>query len=174
MKNIMMISGRAGAGKDTLGKMFSYKRVAFADILKDSVSKRFSIDRNLLDTQHGKSLKYNEENTNRQILMEYATEMRIKDINYWCKAVVDTINEDASDNFVITDFRYPNEFDYISKNVKNSKVSTILVIRSDAQVINHHSETSLNDFKFDHIIYNENTIKEFEQNFRKILLSIKT
>lgn len=51
---VIMTSGYAGSGKDTLGHImasaFGFKRIAFADKLKDIVSEQWNLDRSKLDS----------------------------------------------------------------------------------------------------------------------------
>jgi len=55
---IVMLSGWAGSGKDTLAKQMideiSYSRVAFADVLKDMVAEQYDITRESLDDRDQK------------------------------------------------------------------------------------------------------------------------
>lgn len=57
---VVAVSGWAGSGKDTLAnlliKTYGFKRIGFADPLKDTVAEQFGFDRASLDDQNQKNL----------------------------------------------------------------------------------------------------------------------
>lgn len=61
---VVAVSGWAGSGKDTLAntliKDYGFKRVGFADPLKDTVAEQFGFDRASLDDQNQKNLPLKE------------------------------------------------------------------------------------------------------------------
>ena len=60
MKNILLLSGWKGSGKDSLASIlcnkFGYKRIAFADKLKDAISRDYNIDRSIFDDRVKKEM----------------------------------------------------------------------------------------------------------------------
>lgn len=166
MKQILLISGKAGSGKDLVASMLpGWKRVAFADILKDQVSSEFDIDRLSLDTQAGKAEVNHLGITNRRLLINYGTFKRSRDVNYWVKGVRYLITDNNWENIVIPDFRFPNEFEYLKKRLPKSEyvIKTLLIDRNSCIRINDPTETSLVDFNFNFTIHNNSSIEELKK-----------
>ncbi|MFA7127590.1 MAG: hypothetical protein WC136_00300 [Sphaerochaeta sp.] len=62
---------------------------------------------------------------------------------------------DKNKDYIISDFRFPVEFEEISKNHKTCTVKVLGKNMNDVDKYDtHSSETALNDFKFDYIINN--------------------
>ena len=88
-KQIILLSGKNGSGKDTIGyfltKKFDYERIAFADALKDEVyheySSLFEFSRNDLDTN--KEMILSTGYTLRKLIIQYATLRREYDKDVW-------------------------------------------------------------------------------------------
>jgi hypothetical protein len=59
-------------------------------------------------------------------------------------------------NWIITDTRFPNE----AKAIKDKGGIVIRVVRGEASPTVHVSETALDSWDFDHVIYNNGTIEE--------------
>jgi len=165
---VVMLSGYMQSGKDTVGdylcKKYRFTRYAFADILKDEVSKLFDIDRHLLDTQEGKAkIITNSEGENqciRNILIEHGQERRRQDINYWVKLVKQKILDDKCTRVVITDWRFPNEHDELQNVLSNNdyKVYSWRICRWIEPPLIDISELALDTFYFDHVLQNRGTL----------------
>jgi hemerythrin len=184
VKYFIFISGEIKSGKDTVGNYivntYKYKRYAFADEMKNQVSKIFKIERSLLDTHEGKNqiinstssveptqlVKNDNIRTVRDVLIEYANMKRGENINYWVEYLKDKIIQDDSSHIVITDWRFLNEYETMKKLFTNSVFITINIKRKNN--INLYStcisETSLKDFQFDHIINNDDGIQSLYRN----------
>jgi hypothetical protein len=67
--------------------------------------------------------------------------------------------EPSVSNWIITDMRYRNEFE----RVKSEGGITIRINSNRAKIIDHISETDLDDEKFDFVIDNSGTIEELEE-----------
>ena len=163
-KVIYLTGGKAGSGKDTMAdylcKNYGCKRLAYADALKDYTSEKYNIDRNLFDTQEGKMkvIKVNDsELTIRQLLINVSLEKKINNENLWIDIVIQKILDSDNEFIVISDFRYPAEYYELTKKFDN--VSTIKIVRNNVNLINDHSETALDAFDFDCIIYNNSDLK---------------
>lgn len=169
-KKILMICGYRTTGKDSLfekfigkndHKWFVYKkhsvpvlskiitqkekitRYAFADELKKEVG---------IITQDKDTIKYNNLSA-RDIYINYAKEKRSQDINYFCRKVYLKMIEDIDTNiFVITDFRYYNEHEYICG--RYNKCFTIRVFRQDVVIPPEdvESEHQLDNFLTDYLL----------------------
>ena len=131
MKKIILLSGYLKSGKDLVGEYlvekYNYKRLAFADSLKHEVSSLYKIPLEDTFTQHGKAKKitllkkcgdYVDESkqTIRQILIDHGMFRRSQDPNYWIHKVKQDINTSNHDKFVITDCRFPNEFNVLNND----------------------------------------------------------
>lgn len=174
--NIIMLAGKAGSGKDTLANYlidkYSYTRYAFADYLKKKVSYKYNIPIDKLHTQEGKrsNIEINGSVYKlRDLLIKEALDKRMDNENYWVNIVLKEIknNDIRQNNIVISDFRYPNE--YYTLNRYFSNITTINIIREISENIDDKSETSLDNFLFDYIIENNDTIENLYNHFDNII-----
>lgn len=152
--SIIMLRGFSHSGKDFIGKIlcekYGYNRYAFADSLKKLVANEFNYPLEKLHTQEGKLeicktdiLK----RTYRQILIDEALRMRYIDAGvfakYCCQDILDLIS--IPDKIVITDWRYPNEIEIVSKMFSTHRVIPVLIKRigQDKSPIQDKSEYQL-------------------------------
>lgn len=126
---VVMVSGLAGAGKDTLGEalatMGGFVRVAFADGLKTLVAQEFGIDVQVLHTQEGKAARVHpgscstDTRTWRDVLIQVGRRERERDPEVFARLAVQTmvqIQESAvPPRFVVTDFRFPLEWEVMER-----------------------------------------------------------
>lgn len=174
---ILLISGKANSGKDTVANYlvnnFSFIKFAFADELKFFVSKKYNIDKSLLFSQQGKKKLVTDTLTVRDVLIKEAMSKKLQDNNYWVNIIIEKISKlDNKKNIVISDFRFPNEFSELSKLYSN--VITINVIRDKgSENINDISETSLQDFSFDYKLNNNSTLENLYKNTDNLLQKIE-
>jgi len=163
-----MIAGKAGSGKDTaadyLRDLYSYNKLAFADTLKDFVAQKYSINKELMYSQHGKRTVINGI-TVRELLIKEANAKKNDYPNFWIDQLLHKISILKSRmfrKFVISDFRFINEFNELNI-LDDTNITTILIDRNDnvGKYINDPSETSLDDFQFNFIVKNNSTIDEF-------------
>ena len=127
---IIGICGLIGSGKGTVADQLvkkDYKKISFADKLKDGVSTIFGWDRLLLegDTRESRewrevpdafwSKELNKEVTPRLVLQLFGTDcMRMGfDDNIWVNLVKKEILDNPDQNYVIPDVRFPNEIDMV-------------------------------------------------------------
>lgn len=160
--SIFLIGGKAGSGKDTIAlhlvNNYSFIKFAFADVLKEYVSNKYKINIRLMNTQIGKkTIIYinNQKTTIRDLLIKEAMEHRDIDENYWINIVLKKLSKldnNTHHKIVISDFRFPNEYYELCKVYEH--VTAINVERNECENINNISETSLNNFLFDHTIKN--------------------
>lgn len=154
------LSGYAQSGKDSTGAVLveehGFKRLAFADALKDVL-----YDLNPLtsavphkgiiaaDIQHwvdAKGWEWTKANTEaRAYLQRLGVAARDHiDPLAWVNAVIRQVNDDG--NYVVTDVRFPNEFEAIHE--MGGEVWR--VVRLDHQPPNQHiSEVALDGYDFD-------------------------
>ena len=183
---IVMISGKAGSGKDTIANFFkdeliaSNKRVLimhFADLVKYYATQYFNWD--------------GEKNeAGRSLLQEIGTTvMRGRYPEYWAEIIgkfIDayTIPEHSFfDYIIIPDWRFINEYEivYDYAAIQNNETITIRIERYDdaglkwknpnmtSDQLNHISECELDNFAFNWIIENRGTLEDLENSVNEIL-----
>ena len=167
-RTIIMVSGYAGSGKDTISNFFvsnrQFVRVAFADSLKEFCSSKYKIDIKKFHTQEGKASLYekNENMTLRDILIDEAYNQRRDDPNFFVNLVINKI-KNLNHDVVISDFRYLNEYYNIKREFSNNfKIKTLHVDRPKISVCDEESEHQLDEFKFDYHVTNNTTIGDLQ------------
>lgn len=183
---IIMVSGKAGSGKDTIANFFkdeliaSNKRVLvmhFADLVKYYATQYFNWD--------------GEKNeAGRNLLQEIGTTvMRGRYPEYWAEIIgkfIDayTIPEHSFfDYILIPDWRFINEYEvvYDYAAIQNNETITIRIERYDdaglkwknpnmtSDQLNHISECELDNFAFNWIIENRGTLEDLKNSVNEIL-----
>ena len=131
------------------------KQVSFAQPLKDMVIKKLGmpVDTDIeaikdqpLSEEFRQS--YSKGTTFRDVLIEVAKEGRLQDPDYWCKSAF-APNLSSPIPIMVTDWRYPNEKDFVAKL---AKVITIRVFRKEVPVPTTESEIQLNADQTDYIL----------------------
>lgn len=151
---IILISGKAEAGKDVLAKklarefsMLNPRVLHFAEPLKE-LCKLFGWDGN-------------KNEIGRDMLQFFGSGARKFDVNFWVKTLHESIIKLMRFHFkcfIVADCRYPNEINYFKD--RYSKVFTIRIERPDHQNAltqeqrEHPSECSLDDYEFDYTLLN--------------------
>ena len=124
---IIGICGLIGGGKGTVGdilvEQYGFKKLSFADKLKDAVADMFDWDRELLEGITDKSREWREQRddfwsketgrkiTPRLVLQEFGTDCMRKGFfdGIWVSMVKQEIMQNPTQNYVIPDVRFPNE-----------------------------------------------------------------
>lgn len=172
---IIAVSGKARAGKDLLASIAAphgFKKLAFADPLKERVRKDFGLSLEQTDgalkeavTNYQKppygldDMYHTRYWTPREIMIEYGQFFRQFDKNFWVNQVINTICKENTlvqlatfkeSNYIITDCRFPNEIEALrnigSFTVRLERHSDRDNLVSDATKSNI-SETALDDYK---------------------------
>jgi hypothetical protein len=178
MKKIFMISGYMQSGKDLIGayliESFNFERFAFADSLKDEVASIYDINRDLMDTGFGKEQKTKYNGTVREILIRHGNYRRSIDSYYWSNKTLEQIKKSKSNNFVVTDFRFPDEYLCLKERttIDEFEIFTIRVNRYCYTTIPDISETSLDQFKFSLIVENYGSKSELYTKIRNFTETI--
>lgn len=201
MKNIISVSGRIGSGKDTIADHlilnYNYKKMSFAESLKDVVSSVFGWDRKLLDGSTKESREWREQVdpwwakrldmpnlTPRWVLQYWGTEVGRQHFHtdIWVASLENKLLT-VSDKIVITDARFFNELDMIN----NSNGYLIRVERgpipdwyetasrinhnlSDEELSVHPSEFRSVGYPYHEIISNDSSLDDL---YNKIDLIVK-
>lgn len=145
---IIGIQGLIGSGKDTIANHlvsnYGYKRIAFADKLKDILAVMFSWDRKLLegDTQESRLWRNQidhwwasklgiPEFTPRMALQKVGTELIRNHFHseFWIIQVEREIQQNPDTNYVICDLRFENEI----QSVRNMNGKLIRVTRTEPE-----------------------------------------
>lgn len=170
---IIMISGKAGHGKDTFATILKEQLVNdtkkvliihFGDPVKDALTRYYNWDGK--KDEHGRAM-----------LQRLGTEiLRHAYPTYWAEIIAKFISATAQDwdYVLIPDLRFYNEFETVCKY--NTNVCTIRVNRFDNQgklYYNtnmtdeqrcHISECALDDFNFNYIIENRSDIDALRES----------
>jgi hypothetical protein len=174
---VIWLSGYAGAGKDTMAsilwKKYDLQRVAFADSLKDFVAVKYGLERSLCDTPEGKnSLDVRTGKTVRELLIADSAEAKKENINIFASYVLDKINTSKQRGFVISDWRYPHEYEYIKSNMPEAEHICIRITRPGLQSLADPSEHALDNWMFHKEIIN-NSLKLLEKDIVNFLATYK-
>jgi hypothetical protein len=181
---VLAISGWKGSGKDTLANYLiehhGFKRIAFADPLKDAVAKEFNIPRhwcdepvmkelplrqypaqardkfssNICNFMHKEFPVYDDARaywTPRALCILKGSTMRAVDPDYWVKQAVAQMKPDGL--YVITDLRYRNEATTLRQCVGEA-LTTVRINRFADSPSSDPSERDLDAFEFDRYIDN--------------------
>ena len=124
---IIGVCGLIGGGKGTVGDILvqnhGFKKISFADKLKDAVALMFDWDRDLVEGITYESRQWREkkddfwsketgrEITPRLVLQEFGTECMRKGFfdGIWVSMVKNEILKNPNQNYVVPDVRFPNE-----------------------------------------------------------------
>jgi len=193
---IIGISGKKNSGKSTVSEILNKKGFyldSFAATVKDIASLLFSYPREKLEGNTVEDRLWREredENLSkflgksfspRNALTLIGTEFGRDMIheNIWIKTVFDRYEQSLNPNLVITDVRFPNEFDSIKlyKLYKNIPVFNIRISRPGVPTSEHISETALDEKdlngEFDYYIINDGSKIDLEEKINLILDDIK-
>ena len=152
---IIGLVSRAHGGKDTVGdhlvKNHGFKRVAFADKLKEHLIKHFGFTEEDVNVTKDEFYRKCAQGLGECVRSEV-------DKDYWIHAALDSIDDE--DNIVFTDVRYLNE----AKTIKYLGGFLIRIVRpgskdSISHGKDHVSETEQSNIEVDRIICNVSTIE---------------
>lgn len=154
-KKLILLSAKAGSGKTYIANLLmnrGWYHIAIADVLKKRVSLILGVDENVFHNKKERS--YKGDITYRDLLIKYAKIIKSRDQDHFVRKAIEKINK-HNDLVVISDVRYPHEVDYIRNNVKDYDIKVVKIIRNNHIEIQDQSETSMDDFQFDHTVINE-------------------
>ena len=106
--------------------------------------------------------------TVRQLLQELGTNAMRNTLheNVWVNALMADYNKDS--NWIVTDCRFPNE----AKIIEEKGGILLRVERSTCNLGTHTSETALDNFPFEHVIFNNGSMDDLRNEVKKFLESI--
>lgn len=176
---IIGITGKKFNGKDTLGNYFveqmNYKRIAFADPLKDACKCIFGFTEEQLYGDKKEVVDDFWRITPRQTLQFVGTDLFRNNMNklipdigndIWVevvrKKIITELEKNPNTCFVITDIRFQNELDMIHQlGGKVIRVKRNSLNNYDDQ---HQSEAFIDKLQVDYEINNDNTKDELFEN----------
>ena len=172
---VIGLSGYARSGKDTVGNILvnhGYEKFSFAAVLKQAV---YNLDP-LLDTlgiRYQRAISWfdselvkDEYPEARRLLQRMGTEVgrELFGENFWVEKAIASVPDGT--RAVFTDCRFPNEADAVRE--LNGQVWRIE--RAGFGPINNHpSETSLDNYKFDQYINNDEKLESLEDKVARLL-----
>lgn len=193
-KKVFLISGKFQAGKNTFSeymkeiieKKTNYKvsLESYAQLLKESCCEDFKLLIEYLNSLNVKELKTKKENffenkntLTRILLQLYGTNIfrnRI-DNDYWVKKTIGKIKQINSEVVFLTDVRFENEIS-LPENDKDFDCVAIRIerdIERPANLVNHSSEISLDNYKFwDYIVENNGTLEELKESSKEVFKEV--
>ena len=186
---IIGVCGLIGSGKGTVADILEgvqgFKKVSFADSLKDSVSHVFGWPRHLLEGDTAESREWREQIdswwasrldnptiTPRWVLQYWGTDVCRHGFHQdiWLASLERKLSNGG--NFIIPDTRFPNEVEMIQrlngqvwrvKRGQDPEWLTTYVKTGIKPADIHASEYMWSTSKFDKIIYNDGTLKELRK-----------
>lgn len=173
MKKIILISGKARHGKDTVADILmdcldgKITKISVAYYLKDIAKRFFGWDGN-------------KDEAGRNLMQHLGTNIirETIDSNFHINRLCEDIKiiYDTYDYVVVPDVRFLNEIS-VPRNIFGDKIITIRVNRSNfksnmtPEQLNHPSETELDGFDFDHIIHNDAKIEDIQRQIEDLIMS---
>ena len=146
---VFLVAGWAGSGKDTVASILvddhGFHRLAFADPLKEDVSRRTGLP---LATFHDPAVKDVPLDgiTPRALLIERAAEVRATDPDHYARIIGEHILEEVAETgqrlFVISDWRYRREYEHL-RSLPGLRLLCTRVERPGVEPSTHPSEHDL-------------------------------
>lgn len=195
MSRVIALSGYKNSGKDTVADMLvrehDYKKISFAEKLKDLVSTTYNVPRNDIDDRVKKEqplvflpvipsdpftavvqglLKSELSSgywTPRALCILEGSMKRSVNSNYWVSRVINEIKNNSNTKYVISDLRYITEADTLKLMIPDIRL--VRVERFEGSNTDDPSERNLDKYRFDVYIPNKDTMATLENNIRNIM-----
>jgi hypothetical protein len=169
MALVLLISGWAHSGKDTVAKIlvesYDFQKYAFADAIKKQVAKEQDIPLEWCYDQERKSeaLPGDPSKTLREELIRVGEEGRAKDKGFWAEQIAQKIKKcilKGKEKFVISDWRNLEELFTLQKELPGATIIPLRIERPSQLIspVPDWTEYSLLGFPFWKIISNSGTI----------------
>lgn len=162
---IVLVSGFAGAGKDTFANVLckhkGYRRFAFADPIKEQIAESLDVNLQWLHSPVGKQ-KVVAGKTLRQHCIDLGESERKKDPEVWGKQIAQQIQESNCEKVVISDWRLLPELFAIQKAFPEAFIVPIRIQRTSQYLssVPDMTEYSLMGFPFAFTIQNSGISEE--------------
>ena len=182
---IIGLTGYARTGKDTAAEFLikeGFERRAFADKLRESLynlNPIIALEEVDDQSNAGTVFVRAQEIVNRlgwdvakveyleirELLQRFGTEVgrELYGTNFWVDVVMNSL--DPTQDYVITDVRFPNEADA----VRAAGGTVVRIVRPGVEAVNGHaSDTSVDLIEPDHIIVNDGSMRKFKKSVLKV------
>jgi hypothetical protein len=170
------VCGKAGAGKDTISDYFvskyGFKKIALADPIKRLVKDVFVLDDYTVYDRVAREQPLPQWNgwSVRKLLQTIGTELFRRNIDdgVWVKSLHFRVQSDPLNNYIVSDVRFPNEIEYLSKNIK--EFFSIKVVREgcDGTVGIKGHESEAYDLETKWIVQNNSSFEGLYRELDKI------
>jgi hypothetical protein len=171
------LSGYARSGKDTAAELlclnYEFSRLSFADPMRDAMYKLNPLVdgttrlADLVDDYGWDVAKSKDEA--RRLLQVFGTEVgrEMFGHNFWIDQAFKQVEEPG--RFVVADVRFPNEADAI----KARGGTVIRINRHNLSAVNgHKSEHAMDNYMFNHVIYNDGTLDDLANNVFELMHNV--
>jgi dephospho-CoA kinase len=177
---VILLSGWAGSGKDTVAEILvndhGFQRFAFADPLKEDVSRRTGIPIAIFHDPEHKDLPWSgrrDGKSPRDLLIDRAAAVRAADPDYYARAIGEQILAEMAStgqrHFVISDWRYRREYEYM-RNLPGIRRLCTRVERPEIVPSAHQSEHDLdNDPVIKVVLTNDGSLADLRETVRYYL-----
>ena len=180
MKQILLVSGYAGSGKDAVASLlmeeFGFSRFAFADALKGLVSAKSGIPATIFHSAQKDTVipLASPPRTYRDLLLEVAKEERAKDLDVFSRIVVSEIEESTWRRFVISDWRYKREESFLRSALDPAEytIQRVRIKRTSVTPSPDLTEHDLDDERMDIVIQNDGFISDLRDALRSVIRRI--
>ena len=172
---IIGIAGYKGSGKDTAGSVlvdtYGWDKMSFAAPIKDLTANIFNLDRLMLEGNTSEARYVREMplpnvfgKTPRYLLQVIGTGFRdLIHPDVWVK-IVETNYLNHDNHVVITDVRFPNEVEMISKYG-----FVVGIKRPGFNGDQHISERALDNVALRYIVNNDGTMQDLKNNMNRLV-----
>jgi len=174
-QTVLLLSGWAGSGKDAAAALLveemGFERLAFADGLKEDVSRLHGIPLHIFHDRSAKDRSIEGSNkTPRDLLLEHALMIRATDPDAYSRRVATQILGGLGERYVISDWRYKREYEHLSTCVGHSvRVLRARILRSGITPTEDPSEHDLKGESFDFVIQNDGCISDLRDALKALL-----
>ncbi len=168
---IVMLSGWAGSGKDTVANIMvtdhGYTRFAFADALKDDVHQSTGIPMQILHSPYMKMEAlpfpidgFPDAYTYRDVIIQHAARQRALDNDIYSRKVVDEIRTKKVVRVVISDWRYQREYEVLRQAFPDATIRKVAIRNPAVPQMDIPSEHDLDEVVMDTIIHNNSSLTD--------------
>lgn len=204
MKKIIAILGHIGSGKDTAAKFFietqQYKKISFADSLKDTLSSIFLWDRHMLEGTTAESRNWRNKTdeywssvlgfnvTPRAMMQHVGTDLFRNHFspNIWSHSLTLKVTR-SENNIVVADVRFVEEYNVLKdlgavfikviKDKPNWEDTAMLALAGDHSAISYLNENNIHESEwrwlglpYDYVIENTRSIQHLRQELTNLKL----
>ncbi len=178
---ILLLSGWAGSGKDAVAEILvrehQFRRVAFADALKQDAAKRTGIPLNDFHTAaKNQPLQHHvpafpTARTPRDIILQLALQMRAENPDIYSDTVIAEMAESDGVRFVVADWRYKREYARIREMCPDAKPLRVRIVRPGIVPSADPSEHDLDFEPMDITLENNGSLEELKMTVAHLLES---